>query len=135
MGILSFLGGALKPITGLIDDLHTSDDEKLAAKAVLMRLENDIALEVLGYEKKLVESQASIIVAEATSNSWFTSNWRPVTMLTFVFLIVYSQFTGMEIPPDLWFVIKIGLGGYVGGRTLEKSVVGVTKAMKAKEET
>ena len=54
-------------------------------------------------------------------------------MLTFVLLVVWSQFTGMEVPDDLWFVIKLGLGGYVGGRSVEKSVASVVKVMKAKE--
>ena len=55
-------------------------------------------------------------------------------MLSFVFLIMYSQFTGMPIPPDLWTVLQIGLGGYLGGRSVEKSVEGVVKVMKSKEQ-
>ena len=54
-------------------------------------------------------------------------------MLTLVAIVVVSQFTAMEVPPDLWFVIKLGLGGYVGGRSVEKSVASVVKVMKAKE--
>jgi len=45
-----------------------------------------------------------------------------ITMLTFVFLIVYSTFTGMEIPEDSI------------GRSAEKIVPGVVDAMKGKEE-
>ena len=58
-------------------------------------------------------------------------------MLTFVALIVISQFTGMEVPEDLWFVIKLGLGGYLGGRSVEKSVKSVgsiVQVMKTKEQ-
>jgi len=134
MGIFGFLGGIVKPIAGLIDELHTSDDEKLQAKAILMKLENDITLRCLDYEQKIIEVQGSIIVAEAQSKSWITRSWRPITMLTFVFLIVYSTFTGMVIPEDLWTVIKLGLGGYVIGRSAEKIVPGVVGALKGKEE-
>ena len=133
-GPLSFISGLIKPVTGLIDNLHTSDEERLEAKGVLLRMETALMSEVLAYEQKLAESQASIIVAEATANSWLTRTWRPITMLTFVFLIVWSQFTGMEIPPDLWFVVKLGLGGYLGGRSVEKSVGAITEVMKRKEE-
>ena len=133
-GPLSFISGLIKPVTGLIDNLHTSDEERLEAKGVLLELQTGLMSQTLAYEQKLAESQASIIVAEATANSWLTRTWRPITMLTFVGLVVWSQFTGMEIPDDLWFVIKIGLGGYVGGRSLEKSVESIVKAMKAKEE-
>ena len=134
MGIFGFLGGIVKPIAGLIDKVHTSDAERLELKAVLRKLENDITLRCLDYEQKIIEVQGSIIVAEAQSKSTITRIWRPVTMLTFVFLIVYSTFTGMVIPEDLWTVIKLGLGGYVIGRSAEKIVPGVVDAMKGKEE-
>ena len=133
-GPLSFISGLIKPVTGLIESLHTSDEERLAAKAVLLELQTGLMSQTLDYEKQLAQSQASIIVAEATANSWLTRTWRPITMLTFVALVVWSQFTGMVIPPDLWFVIKIGLGGYLGGRSVEKSVEGVVKVMKSKEQ-
>ena len=133
-GPLSFISGLIKPVTDLVDSLHTSDEERLAAKAVLLELQTGLMSQTLDYEKQLAQSQASIIVAEATANSWLTRTWRPITMLTFVALVVWSQFTGMEIPPDLWFVIKIGLGGYLGGRSVEKSVEGVVKVMKSKEQ-
>ena len=133
-GPLSFIAGLIKPVTNLVDNLHTSDEERLEAKGVLLQLETAMMSQTLAYEQKLAESQATIIVAEATANCWLTRTWRPITMLTFVFLVVWSQFTGMEIPPDLWFVIKIGLGGYLGGRSVEKSVGSITKIMKSKEE-
>ena len=133
-GPLSFIAGLIKPVTDLVDNLHTSDEERLAAKGVLLQLQTGLMSQTLVYETKLAESQANIIVAEATANSWLTRTWRPITMLTFVALVVWSQFTGMEIPPDLWFVIKIGLGGYLGGRSVEKSVASITEIMKAKEQ-
>jgi hypothetical protein len=133
-GPLSFLSGLIKPVSDLVDNLHTSDEERLEAKGVLLELQTGLMSQTLAYEQKLAESQASIIVAEATANSWLTRTWRPITMLTFVFLVVYSQFTGTVIPPDMWTVIKIGLGGYLGGRSVEKSVGAITEVMKRKEQ-
>ena len=133
-GPLGFLSSLIKPVTEMVDNLHTSDEERLEAKAVLLQLQTGLMSQTLAYEQKLAESQASIIVAEATSSSWLTTTWRPITMLTFVALIVWSQFTGMEIPPDLWFVVKLGLGGYLGGRSVEKSVGAITQVMKQKEQ-
>jgi hypothetical protein len=134
MGILSFLGGAIKPLTQMVDELHTSDEERLTLKHAITTLHNSMAEKSLDYESKLVEARSSIIIAEAQSPIWITAAWRPITMLTFVGLIVWSQFSGAEIPPDLWFVIKLGLGGYVGGRSAEKIVPGVIEALKKKEE-
>jgi hypothetical protein len=133
-GPLSFLSGLIKPVTDLVDNLHTSDEERLEAKGVLLELQTGLMSQTLAYETKLAESQASVLLAEATSSSWLTRTWRPITMLTFVFLVVYSQFTGTVIPPDMWTVIKIGLGGYLGGRSVEKSVGAITEVMKRKEQ-
>lgn len=132
-GPLGFIGKILEPVTGLVDKLHTSDDERLEAKAVLLQLQTALMTQTLDYEKQLANAQRDIIVSEAQANSWLTRTWRPITMLTLVALVVVAQFTEMEIPPDLWFVIKLGLGGYVGGRSVEKSVSSVVKVMKSKE--
>ena len=75
-GPLGFITNIIKPVTGLIDSLHTSDEEKLEAKSVLLKLETALMSQTLSYEQKLAESQASIIVAEATANSWLTRTWR-----------------------------------------------------------
>lgn len=132
-GPLGFISKVIEPIAGLVDKLHTSDDERLEAKAVLLQLQTSLMSQTLDYEKQIAASQRDIIVAETQANSWLTRSWRPITMLTLVAIVVISQFTAMEVPPDLWFVIKLGLGGYVGGRSVEKSVASVVKVMKAKE--
>ena len=133
-GPLGFISKAIEPISGLIDKLHTSDDERLEGKAVLLQLQTSLMSQTIDYEKQIANAQRDIIVAEATANSWLTRTWRPITMLTFVALIVISQFTGMAIPPDLWFVVKLGLGGYLSGRSVEKSVESVVRVMKQKEQ-
>lgn len=71
---------------------------------------------------------SSIIKAEANSEHWLTANWRPITMLTFVALIVahWLGFTaenlGDEEVLSLLDIVKVGLGGYVLGRSGEKIV-------------
>ena len=132
-GPLGFISKVIEPIAGLVDKLHTSDDERLEAKAVLLQLQTSLMSQTLDYEKQIAASQRDIIVAETQANSWLTRSWRPITMLTLVAIVVISQFTAMEVPPDLWVVIKLCLGGYVGGRSVEKSVASVVKVMKAKE--
>ena len=83
---------------------------------------------------KEFEKQADIIIAEAQSKSWLTSNWRPCIMLLFGIIIannyiIYPYLSlfmenapMLEIPPDMWDLLKIGLGGYVVGRSAEKAV-------------
>lgn len=72
-------------------------------------------------------AQASIVGKEAASQHFLAANWRPITMLTFVGLIVARMFgyTAEGISEaeyiELWSLVKIGLGGYVVGRSVEKT--------------
>ena len=132
--VFSFIQELISPVTDLIDNLHTSDAERLEAKAKLLQVQTEVANRMLDYEAALVTAQRDTIVAEATSESWLTRTWRPITMLCFVCIVMYGYITGTEIPQELWTVITIGLGGYVGGRTLEKTVPSVITALKGAEK-
>lgn len=134
VGIFEKITSIFKPAADLVDALHTSDDERLKAKAILLEIQTRVVTDAIAYEAELLRSQASVITAEAKSDSWITRSWRPITMLTFVALIVWSQFTGAAIPDQMWPLLTIGIGGYMGGRTLEKTVPGVVAALKKKEE-
>tara|TARA_R110000824_G_scaffold157971_3_gene331532 strand:- start:1704 stop:2117 length:414 start_codon:yes stop_codon:yes gene_type:complete len=131
---LSFLSKALDPISKAIDNLHTSDEERLSIKAELLGVQAKLVSEVIVYETKLADAQANVIMSEANAESWIARSWRPITMLTFVGLIVYSQLTENVIPDQLWTVVQIGLGGYVAGRSLEKTAGSVVKVLKTREE-
>jgi hypothetical protein len=73
-------------------------------------------------------TRAGIITAEAQGESWLQRNWRPVTMLSFVGLIG-AHWLGFTAPNlseaqivGLLDIVKIGLGGYVIGRSAEKTM-------------
>jgi len=81
-------------------------------------------------------AQAQIVQAEASSGNWLASSWRPITMLTFVALIVARWF-GWAAPNlaeaeylKLWDIVQLGLGGYVIGRSFEKVMPSIADAMK-----
>ena len=77
---------------------------------------------------KELEAAASVIVAESKSESWITRSWRPITMLTFVSLVAahWLGFTAEnitdEIVQSLLDIVKVGLGGYMVSRGVEKSI-------------
>jgi hypothetical protein len=133
MGVLAFITDIFKPAAKLIDDLHTSDEERLSVKKELVNVENQLSLKILEYESKLVDAQASIIRAEATGQSWIQRNWRPITMLTFLVLVVLDTFGIFQskLNPKAWLLLQIGLGGYVVGRSAEKII---PKLIKRKDE-
>jgi hypothetical protein len=104
-------------------------DQDLGAK-----LKASIQTAVLSADAQALQEQAGIVTAEAQGESWLQRNWRPVTMMVFVFIVannyviapyaqaIFDRSVALPTPPDLWALIKIGLGGYVVGRSAEKCV-------------
>ena len=128
MGILSFLGGAIKPIADLIGDMHTSDEERGAIQIELAKLENSIKSEMLDLEGKFIQAQSAVIIAEAQSQSWLARNWRPLVMTSFAAEIILISTGWMDVealqavPPELWKLLTLGIGGYMTLRTVDKAI-------------
>jgi len=130
------IGTAVGKVAETIGDLFTSDKERLEAHNVLAALQSDLVKGALDYEAKIVAAQASIIQAEANGKSWLQRNWRPITMLTFVALIV-ARWMGWTAPGmseaeylSVYDLMKLGIGGYVLGRSAEKIAPGVIRAWR-----
>ena len=124
MGVLDFLSGVVRPIADLIDNLSTSDEERGKLQIELTKIENKFLGKALEYESKLLNSQSRVVEAEAKGQSWLQRNWRPITMLTFLILVVCDSFgiLAFRLSNEAWVLLQIGLGGYVVGRTGEKIV-------------
>ncbi|MBC6439179.1 MAG: hypothetical protein GDA49_01925 [Rhodospirillales bacterium] len=75
---LALAGSLIGPISNLIDDLFTSDEERAAAKQRLLELQQKG-----GFAK--AEQQLSVILAEAQSQDPWTSRARPT-----LFYLMYS---------------------------------------------
>lgn len=118
-GILSNMFG---PIADAIDNLHTSEEEKLQIRAAMARTELAAREKWLEYEKTLSETRRDTLVAEITGRSVLQRNWRPLTMLVLVALVVLDTlgFSENRLATEAWLVIQLGLGGYVLGRSAEK---------------
>jgi len=134
MGLMDFklgdVGGIFTSLREAITGEKITDPQKLLEKLAVL-------------ETAFLKAKQAIIVAEANSAHWVTSAWRPITMLVFVFIIAnnyvlvpyFNMFLEDDIKPliltpDMWELLKIGLGGYIVGRTVEKSIdkwKGVTK--------
>lgn len=114
-----FSGGVIKEIGNVIDNLFTSEEERIHAKNEILKVLKEQQLE-------LQRLQTEIIVAEANGN-WLQRSWRPILMLAFGFIVIYVKFIAplfiLPIPPlenEFWNLLQIGIGGYVIGRTGEK---------------
>lgn len=126
MNLLSLIAGIFKPAAELVDNLHTSEEEKLLLRNKFAEIESYLQIKLSEFELEFAKLQSSVITAEAGGDSWLQRNWRPLTMMTFLGLVV-SYWFGYSPPNiseaiilDLFSLIKIGLGGYVVGRSVEK---------------
>ncbi|MGB1238550.1 MAG: 3TM-type holin [Pseudomonadales bacterium] len=132
MKIWKALTGIVQPLTDLVDNLHTSEEERLQIKAGLFQVQSTMAEKVMDYEGQILESKAKIITAEAQGASWLQRNWRPITMLTFLVLVVCDAFgwTAFRLADEAWTLLQLGLGGYVVGRSVEKITPKLTEVMR-----
>ena len=136
MGILSILGAPIKGLVdsvgGILDNLTTSQDEKNKAKIELYKMQTSFLTQMEAAATEFAKTQASVIIAEAQGESWLQRNWRPLLMLTFTAIIAWQylffpilsgffpRMVQLAIAPEMWDLLKIGVGGYIVGRSAEK---------------
>jgi len=124
VSVIDFISGIFKPAADLVDNVHTSTEEKLVQQNVLATIQNQVTAKLIELESQILTAKAKIITAEANGQSWMQRNWRPITMLTFLMLVVLDSFGWLANPlaQEAWTLLQIGLGGYVVGRSGEKIV-------------
>jgi len=133
---LDFISGIMKPATDLVDELITTDEERLQLRNALKKLEMDILVKDIEIHKQLNDLKTKTIIAEINSDSWLSRSWRPITMLTFLLLIVFYVLGWVKIESSFAIeflnLVKIGLGGYVIGRSAEKTTASINKFLDNK---
>jgi hypothetical protein len=127
MSILSkiFSSGATELVKGVgevVDNLHTSQEEKLAAELKIRELISNYEIEM---EKTITDRWS----ADMNSDSWLSKNIRPMTLaflvISTVLMIFIDAGTIKFIVEDKWtdllqIVLITVIGAYFGGRSLEK---------------
>ena len=127
MNILSkiFSSGATELVKGVgevVDNLHTSQEEKLAAELKIREL-------ISNYEVEMEKTITDRWNADMQSDSWLSKNIRPITLaflvISTVLMIFIDAGTIKFIVEDKWtdllqIVLITVIGAYFGGRSLEK---------------
>lgn len=136
MNLLDFLN----PIKGLADVANSiigrfvaDPNEKIQLQQKILDAQMSLAQQAMTAQSELVSAQTSVVLAEAKSDSFLARNWRPIFMLVIVTIIAWNYMvvpiTGAphaELPPDMWTLVKIGVGGYIVGRSGEKIASNIT---------
>ena len=122
IGITDLISNIFKPAANLVDELHTSDEERLNAKSKMLEVQAVAMQQVFDYETKALTARADIVNSEVSSTNILASSWRPITMLTFLVLAVGDSLGLLASPlrDEAWMLLQLGLGGYVVGRSGEK---------------
>ena len=118
-------GGAaelVKGVGGVIDNLHTSQEEKLEAERKIKELVSSYEVEM---EKNITERWKM----DMGSDSWISKNIRPLVLVFLVVATVLLIFIDAGaisfVVEDKWtdllqLVLITVIGAYFGGRSLEK---------------
>ena len=120
-----FSGGAadlVKGVGGVIDNLHTSKEEKLAAEQKIKEL-------VAQYEVEMEKNITDRWKSDMNSDSWLSKNVRPLVLIFLVVCTVLMIFIdagtiAFEVEEKwtdlLQLVLITVIGAYFGGRSFEK---------------
>ena len=120
-----FGGGAadlVKSVGGVIDNLHTSKEEKLEA-------EKQIKDMIMGYEAEMQKQVTERWKLDMSSDSWLSKNIRPLVLVFLVVstvLLIFIDAGAINFKVEnkwtdlLQLVLITVIGAYFGGRSLEK---------------
>jgi uncharacterized membrane protein YeaQ/YmgE (transglycosylase-associated protein family) len=126
----SLLGGPAGSAVGsmIASALGVSNTPDAVAAAI--KSDPQAAIKIRQIEAQLEQTRLEVrgqaIQAEATGESWLQRNWRPLTMIWFSILLggYWFGYTPENLSEEailsLFGLIKLGLGGYVLGRSAEK---------------
>ena len=120
-----FSGGAadlVKNVGGVIDNLHTSKEEKLEAEKQIKNM-------IMGYEAEMQKQVTERWKLDMNSDSWLSKNIRPLVLVFLVVatvLLIFIDAGAINFKvEDKWtdllqLVLITVIGAYFGGRSLEK---------------
>ena len=120
-----FSGGAadlVKNVGGVIDNLHTSKEEKLEAERKIKEL-------IANYEVEMEKNITSRWEADLKSDSWLSKNVRPLVLIfliicTMLLIFIDAGTIKFEVKSSwvdlLQLVLITVIGAYFGGRSFEK---------------
>ena len=128
MGILQkvFSSGAgklIKDVGGVLDDLTTSKEEKLAAQHKIKEL-------ISNHELEMQKQVTNRWEADMKSDSWLSKNVRPLVLLflvvsTVLMIFIDAGLIAFNVEQKwtdlLQLVLITVIGAYFGGRSLEKT--------------
>ena len=134
LSLLALLGRIFDPLAALLDEAASSASAREAARVKLAAVKADAFSAALAFEEDRLATAARLVAAEAGGQSWLQPNWRLLTMLCFLFLVMADSFglLAFRLSAEAWGLLQIGLGGYVVGRSVEKIAPQIKSSLNSK---
>lgn len=142
MGALDiFTGGIVKDVIEGLDNLFTSDEERLQARNAFAAINEKIVNGGNELSAKINQAITDRHKTDMNSDSWLSKNVRPVTLVVMtVFTLGFVLFVTPEtVVESEAYKVKLGLltsldllifGFYFGSRGVEKVAASMVKVMK-----
>lgn len=123
-------GGTIEKVGNTIDNLVTSDEER-------MKLKNELVKIIQENNTKVANFQRDVLVSETAGNT-LQRSWRPILALSFGFIIISTYFffpiiniwakdadlkhlmEDLKENEGFWTLMELMIGGYVISRGVEK---------------
>lgn len=119
-------------VHGILSSVIADPTKKAELAAQIAQAQLDFTNKAHELDNQFAEMQSRVVIAEAQGSSWMQRNWRPVLMFVFMSILVnnfilapYVKAFGanvpvLDMPPGMYALLTVCVGGYIGGRTLEK---------------
>lgn len=122
--MFDFIKDVIHPVKDLVDNVHTSEEEKLELKRAIFELEVKSQEKFAELQLKAAELQTELIKHETEHGNWLQKSWRPLSMLVFLGLLLAESFGVLSQPLPDWVgtLFQIGFGSYIIGRSGEKII-------------
>lgn len=120
MSVFSWIGDLFKPVSDLVDNVHTSTEEKGILRNKLAEIEAKVATRTLELQSQIIEANSKVAIAEQQHGNLISKSWRPVCSIgSFVLL----SLMGLGVIPwnqVLAYIFGSFIGVHMGGRSWEK---------------
>ena len=122
---IPFIGEGISKVFSIVDKVVPNSEQNA-------KLKHDLEIAFIEERNNVLNNQSAVIIKEAEGKGILQRNWRPVTMLVFVYIvfnnyilspyvrIFFPEFPILPLPPEFYNMLTLGISGYIMGRSAEK---------------
>jgi hypothetical protein len=125
---MALISDPVSAVAGVVQSIineFPNPEQKAAAQQSLAQMYMNGSLQAM-------TTQAGVITAEAQSLNKLEASWRPILMYVFMTILVFNYILApliqaifhvtisLPVPPQMWTLLDIGVGGYITSRGIEK---------------